>query len=109
MIASEAEMYSNYGSSTSVGNYAKMMYGLQHYLHISPDSRYLQRKYYTTAEWLEMLNGNLSEGHPVFYRGSWKFKGGNVGHMFVIDGRDDDGNYHVNFGHGGRQDKYELY
>lgn len=56
-----------------------------------------------------MLNGNLSEGHPVFYRGSWKFKGGNVGHMFVIDGRDDDGNYHVNFGHGGRQDKYELY
>ncbi|TGY76498.1 C10 family peptidase [Lepagella muris] len=106
VFASGAAMYSNYGSSTSVGNYAKMMYGLQHYLHISPDSRYLQRKYYTTAEWLEMLNGNLSEGHPVFYRGSWKFKGGNVGHMFVIDGRDDDGNYHVNFGHGGRQDKY---
>ena len=29
VFASGAAMYSNYGSSTSVGNYAKMMYGLQ--------------------------------------------------------------------------------
>ena len=106
VYACGAAMYSDYGKSTGVNNYAKMLYGLQHYLHFSPESRYLRRDYYSTAEWTEMINRQLRGGHPVFYRGSWLFNGGNVGHMFIVDGINDEGLYHVNFGHGGTGNKY---
>lgn len=106
VYACGAAMYSDYGKSTGVNNYAKMLYGLQHYLHFSPESRYLKRAYYSTAEWTEMINRQLRDGHPVFYRGSWLFNGGNAGHMFIVDGINDEGLYHVNFGHGGNGNKY---
>lgn len=98
-------MEANYGTSTSVNNFACMLFGLQHYLHISPESRYLHRKYYSTAEWIEMINNNLNAGNPVFYRGDWIFDG-TVGHMYVIDGKDENGFYHINWGNYGRNDKY---
>lgn len=99
-------MYAQYGSATSINNYAKMLYGLQHNLHISEDARYLRRQHYSTAEWIEMLNSQLRASHPVFYRGTWLFDGTEAGHMFVIDGLDTDGKYHVNFGHSGSGDKF---
>lgn len=106
MFACGVAMNVRYGNSTSVTNYARMLYGLQHNLHISPDSRYLHRKHYSTAEWLEMLNQQLMNRHPVFYRGTWYFNTSQSDHMFVIDGMDTDGNYHINFGHGGSGDKF---
>lgn len=106
VYACGAAMYAQYGSATSINNYAKMLYGLQHNLHISEDARYLRRQHYSTAEWIEMLNTQLRAGHPVFYRGTWMFDGTEAGHMFVIDGLDADGKYHVNFGHLGSGDKF---
>lgn len=106
VFACGAATYAQYGPSTSINNYGRMLYGMQHFLHFSPDGRYLHRAYYSTAEWLEMLDGQLQAGHPVFYRGSWLFNGGNVGHMFVVDGTDGEGRYHINFGHGGSGDKF---
>ena len=104
-----AAMKMKYGSSSSSPyNYASMMWGLQHYFHFSPTSRYRHRKYYSTAEWIEMLNGELEQGHPVFYRGDHTQPGKDPsGHMYVIDGRDGIGNYHFNFGHANQQqDKF---
>ena len=106
VYACGAAMYAQYGSATSINNYAKMLYGLQHNLHISEDARYLRRQHYSTAEWIEMLNTQLRAGHPVFYRGTWLFDGTEAGHMFVIDGLDAEGKYHVNFGHLGSGDKF---
>lgn len=106
VYACGAAMYAQYGSATSINNYAKMLYGLQHNLHISEDARYLRRQHYSTAEWIEMLNTQLRADHPVFYRGSWLFDGTEAGHMFVIDGLDSEGKYHVNFGHSGSGDKF---
>lgn len=106
MYACGAAMRVRYGSATSVSNYAWMLWGLQHNLHLSPESRYLHRKNYTTAEWIEKINDQLHAGHPVFYRGTWFFGNERSDHMFVIDGLDYDGKYHVNFGHGGKDDKY---
>ena len=106
IYACGAAMYAQYGSSTGVNNYAKLLYGLQHNLHISENARYLRRQHYSTAEWIEMLNTQLRAGHPVFYRGSWLFEEEDKGHMFVIDGLDADGKYHVNFGHLGSGDKF---
>ena len=53
VYACGAAMYAQYGSATSINNYAKMLYGLQHNLHISEDARYLRRQHYSTAEWIE--------------------------------------------------------
>lgn len=99
-------MEANYDSSTSINSYGRMLYGLHHYLHLSPDCRYKRRRFYSTPEWVEMINTHLAEGRPVFYRGDWKFNGSTSGHMFVIDGISEDGLYHMNFGHNGRDDKF---
>lgn len=106
MYACGTAVQMQYGkNASSVNNRHKMLYGMQHYLHFSPDSRYLHRKFYTTSEWKEILNSNLSNGHPVFYRGDWIFQGSKTGHMFIVDGVNDN-QYHVNFGKRGSGDKY---
>lgn len=101
-------MKMQYGSSSSPATHASMMWGLQHYLHFSPLSRYRRRLYYSTEEWLRMLDGELVAGHPVYYRGDHStFEAKLAGHIFAIDGRDADGRYHFNFGHANStQDKY---
>ena len=106
MFGCGVAMNVNYGPATSVTNYARMIYGLQHNLHMSPDSRYMHRKNFSTSEWIEIINNQLREGYPVFYRGTWFFNDSRSDHMFVIDGLNEEGDYHVNFGHGGVNDKF---
>lgn len=107
VYACGAAMNVTYGkSSTSVTNYARMLFGLQHNLHFSVDARYLRRVFYSTAEWIEMINEQLKEKHPVFYRGTWFFKNDSSDHMFLIDGLDEKGFYHVNFGKSGSGNKF---
>lgn len=88
-------------SGSSPYYYASMLWGLQHHLHFSPRSRYRRRLFYSTAEWIEMLNNELENNRPVFYRGDHSEPDTTTlwGHIFVIDGRDGIGNYHFNFGH----------
>lgn len=106
MYACGTAVQMQYGlTASSVNNSHKMLYGMQHYLHLSPNSRYLHRKFYSTDEWKEIINNNLSNGHPVFYRGDWIFQGSKTGHMFIVDGVKDN-QYHVNFGKRGSGDKY---
>lgn len=101
-------MKMQYGSSSSPANRASMMWGLQHYLHFSPQSRYRYRRYYSTEEWLRMLDNELEAKRPVVYRGDHSsFEKALAGHIFVIDGRDSGKRYHFNFGHASStQDKY---
>ncbi|MBQ8065546.1 MAG: C10 family peptidase [Prevotella sp.] len=88
----------------------RMIWGLQKYLHISPKCRFRLRKFYSTEQWLKMLDEQLASGHPVYYRGR-AFRYGcdpsGIGHIFVIDGKNEEGLYHFNFGHANKeQDKY---
>lgn len=70
MYACGTAVQMQYGiNGSSVNNRHKMLYGMQHYLHFSPDSRYLHRKFYSTDEWKEIINSNISNGHPVFFVG----------------------------------------
>ncbi|HAE24734.1 MAG TPA: hypothetical protein DCG33_05285 [Prevotellaceae bacterium] len=102
-----AAMKMQYDTSSSPSNFPSMLWGLQHYLHFSPQSRYRNRRYYSTAEWIEMLNKELTNGHPVFYRGTHTAPGTSAGHIFVLDGINSTGKYHANFGHASStQDKY---
>jgi len=60
----------------------------------------LERKYYSDADWENILKSQLDAGLPVLYAGYEP--GGD--HTFVIDGYDNTGRYHINMGWSGRSD-----
>ena len=59
----------------------------------------LDRVYYDDATWEKILKEQLDAGLPVGYQGR-----GNANHFFVIDGYDNAGKFHVNWGWGGNHD-----
>lgn len=88
----------------------RMVWGIQKYLHISQNCRFRLRKFYSTEQWMKMLDEQLAAGRPVYYRGrAFRYKSGSdgIGHIFVIDGKNSEELYHINFGHGDiQQNKY---
>jgi hypothetical protein len=92
------------GGSTPT-NDGQTIWGIHHFLHISPNAIRRYRKYYSTKEWTEMIENNLKEGHPLLYGGVWYYSGAEslfqtVSHIFVLDGSNSSGLYHFNFGMG---------
>jgi hypothetical protein len=63
----------------------------------------LFRKYYSDAEWERIIREQLDAGLPVEYSAS---KEGSDNHAFVIDGYDNTGKFHINWGWGGKDDGY---
>ena len=59
---------------------------------------FLNRDYYTTAEWMALLRSELQAGRPVLYSATSQGIGG---HAFVIDDIDGEGRVHVNWGWNG--------
>lgn len=57
----------------------------------------LQRDFYTDAEWMEMVRKEMEAKQPVLYCGSDEIDGG---HAFLLDGIQEDGKVHVNWGWG---------
>ena len=63
----------------------------------------LQRSFYDDdAEWEGIIRAQLDNGLPVYYFGL--NRAGNSGHGFVIDGYDNNGKFHINWGWGGSAD-----
>jgi len=62
--------------------------------------QYLQRRFYTDAEWESIIRRQLDAGLPVFM---WGRDPASI-HGFIIDGYDNQGRFHVNWGWGGRDD-----
>ena len=67
----------------------------------NPDGVCIYRDDMDDDKWEELLQKDLSEGHPVLYTGNSM----ESGHAFVLDGYAD-GKYHVNWGWGGSHDGY---
>lgn len=62
---------------------------------------YLDSYQYAPSDWEEILRNELRAGRPVFYTG---YTMNLAGHAFVIDGFDEEGRFHCNFGYGGAYD-----
>ena len=63
----------------------------------------VERKDYTTEEWMDMIFWNISRGMPIIYGGSdEKYSG----HEFVLHGYNQDGLVFINWGWGGSLDGY---
>ena len=63
----------------------------------------LQRKYFTFNEWEAIIKSELNKQRPVIYRGQNATGGG---HLFVCDGYNTDGLFHINWGWDGYEDGY---
>ncbi|MCH5224676.1 MAG: C10 family peptidase [Muribaculaceae bacterium] len=65
------------------------------------DCQFIEKKSFNDSEWDNMLKQQLDEIGPVIYRG-----GSVTAHCFVIDGYDNEGFYHVNWGWDGQSNGY---
>lgn len=92
------EMY--YGlNESSASVYASVM---THYFGYSQTARNVTRTNYTSLEWEKLIYQEVANQRPVIYSG----QSGDVGHQFVIDGYDNQGLFHVNWGWSGASDGY---
>ena len=66
----------------------------------NPGARFVYRRFMNYAEWAETMRNELRAGRPIIYRGATS----SSGHCFVIDGFNEDGFFHVNWGWGGTSD-----
>lgn len=70
------------------------------------DADLLQKVYrsvYTLAEWKKILDRELEAKRPILYGGVRSYE---RGHLFVCDGSDGEGLYHINWGWSGDSDGY---
>lgn len=67
-------------------------------------SHFEYRANYTDAVWLRMLKEELRARRPILYSG----RGSTGGHMFIIDGYNDENFFHVNWGWGGVANGYFM-
>jgi len=105
-IGNAMHMQYRHGGSAPA-NDGQTIWGFHHYLHVSSAAMFRYRLYYSTKEWKDMIDRDLQAGHPVYYAANWigcDNSGENrivpSGHIFVIDGVNAEGKYHVNFGTG---------
>lgn len=61
-------------------------------------ARYALRRHMSYSEWADLLRSELRQGRPVIYRG----QSSSGGHCFVLDGFNEEGFFHVNWGWGGK-------
>ena len=85
------------------GAYAiDMAYALSHFWKYNPNISYKKKQYYSDEVWNQLILSELSEGHPILYAG----QGNSGGHQFVLDGCNEEGMYHFNFGWAGSGNGY---
>ena len=85
------------------GAYAiDMAYALSHFWKYNPNVSYKKKQYYSDEAWNQLILSELSEGHPILYAG----QGSSGGHQFILDGCNEEGMYHFNFGWTGSGDGY---
>lgn len=62
------------------------------------------REHYNYIEWNNLIKKELAESRPIKIAARNMYE--NAGHSFVLDGYDEDGKYHVNWGWGGMSNGY---
>lgn len=95
-----------YGADASSATTSKIAPALVNYFGYAKSARMLMRDNYSIRDWDNMVYGELEAGRPVIYSGTVSSEGG--GHVFLVDGYDGDGYYHVNWGWGGLSDGFFL-
>ena len=96
-----------YGISSGAQEVAALR-ALKRYFKYNENSYILNRDNFGAEEWDQLLIGELSAQRPIVYCGYSIDPTGASGHCFILDGVDNEGYYHVNWGWGGSYDGYFL-
>ena len=79
--------------------------GLVKYMKYDIGLQVLEREYYQSDEWNELVKNELNNNRPVIYGGE---NSQDEGHQFVLDGYNTSNYYHVNWGWSGTANGYYL-
>lgn len=93
--------YAMSGSSAYISDAATAI--ADNFQYDSLSLHYLNRFFYSDAEWMEIAYKELSQSHPILYGGNDRSYGG---HAFVLSGIDAEGKVYVNWGWEGLGDGY---
>ena len=110
MHACGASVFMQYNTSSGA-NPGDIPYAMIHNFGYNHNIQYIVKDYYSVEEWNSLIEEELRAGRPILYGGSGStiFLGQNIGeggHRFILDGMDEDGLYHFNFGWEGECDGY---
>lgn len=110
MHACGASVFMQYNTSSGA-NPGDIPYAMIHNFGYNPNMQYLVKDYYGSKEWNGLIEKELRAGRPVLYGGCGftVIMGqdvGEAGHQFILDGMDEGGLYHFNFGWEGKCDGY---
>lgn len=95
----------NYNLSANGGSGATSIAqaaGLYNYFDYDRGMKYLYRDYYKLSDWENIVINEIDNKRPVLYSGT----GSGGGHAFIIDGYNQDGYFHFNWGWGGTSNGY---
>ena len=103
--------YMNYATNESGSSNLAALAGAQNYFGYSKDASIVVRSDYSEPEWMDMVYNELSHGRPLYYQGVYVNFDPTVGliaagHSFLIDGYNEEGMVHVNWGWYGNYDGY---
>ncbi|MCR4853461.1 MAG: C10 family peptidase [Prevotella sp.] len=94
----------SYATDGSGAYSSNMINGLKKHFGIGQEAQLLDRGYYSADEWMQMVYTEISNNRPILYGGvDMAIK---AGHEFVLDGYDENGKVHVNWGWNGRDDGF---
>lgn len=85
--------------------------GMRASFYYNPEAYFYYAENMSSEEWEELLRAEIDAGRPVIYSGisaedGFQYFDGYNGHAFVVDGYDETGLFHINWGWGGRYDGY---
>lgn len=93
--------YNGNASSSILFNQAA---ALRNFFGYSKHVRYYERSQKSAAKWAQMIYDELAAGRPIIFGATDALAGG--GHAFIIDGYDEEGLVHVNWGWEGAGNGY---
>ena len=101
----------NYATNESGSSNLSALEGAKNYFGYSKDAEIVVRSDYSEPEWMDMVYNELSHGRPLYYQGVYVNFDPSVGliaagHSFLIDGYNEEGMVHVNWGWYGNYDGY---
>ena len=101
----------NYATNESGSSNLAAVAGAQNYFGYSKDAATVVRSDYSEPDWMDMVYNELSHQRPLYYQGvhlNFDPSTGLIaaGHSFVIDGYNEQGMVHVNWGWYGNYDGY---
>jgi len=94
----------DYGASSSYSGTTSIRHAFPDYFRYSSTAQLLRNSHFEDTTWKQLLINELDNGRPVFYG----ISSGSGGHFIILDGYDDDGYFHCNWGSGSTAGFYKL-